>query len=152
MSPYFSSYFTVSMPYLPFKAFTHAHTHIGELTQVHIHTYTQLSGELDALHSFCVEKDVYDLAVYTFNTTLFPRKTPPPFISGSRSHPVYLRHRLCFMKSKIFNWLYLSMQTHQALFTPAAAAKREVLNSGILQQALFLIYICILKCLPEIGY
>ena len=110
MSPYCSSYFTVSMPYLPLKACTHTDTHTH--TEVHIHTYTQLSGELEGLHSFCVEKDVYDSAVYTFNTTLFPSKTPPPFISGSRPHPVYLRHRLCFMKSKIFNWLYLSMQTH----------------------------------------
>ena len=86
--------------------YTHKHTH------THTHTHTQLSAKLEGLPSFCLEKGVYDSAVYTYSTTSFPSKTPAPFISGSRPHPVYLRHRLCFMKSKIFNWLYLSAQTH----------------------------------------
>lgn len=61
---------------------------------------------------------------------------PPSHHVWLQTHPVYLRHRLCFMKSKIFNWCASPCKLIRH-YLRAAAAKGEVLNSGIYSRLCF---------------
>lgn len=102
-APLTSPHFTISLLHVPFTTLTH--THACRHTHAHI-------AQLNPEPCFCLGSGMYDCSSVHLPYHNILLRNPPPFVSGSRPHPVYLRHRLCFMKSKIFGWLCLSMQTH----------------------------------------
>ena len=81
-----SFYFTVSMPYLPFKAHTrahtraHTHTHRGELTRVHIHTYTHtVEWWVGRTAQFLCRERCLWLSCVHLQYYIIPQKNSPSF-------------------------------------------------------------------------
>lgn len=134
---------------------TYKQTHVS--TRAHVHSRVPVHATHTHKHTVCTRtvkccaEGLPRVCLETGSTVPWHSPLQRPLPAGLGPHPAYLSRQLCLLQPGSFHGCALPANSLGAT-CKAAAAEGEVLNPGILLQALFLVYICILKCLPEIGY